>query len=439
MARRRDPFKDDTPENPAARFLRAARLCRTRDLEQLVILGELVKGLSKLIHALQKERGASSIFLGSNGLQFAKRLAAHIAECLQLEQLMRERLQRVDQKLDRMSSGARFYTRIALAFRALDTLTGTRQQIASLNLAPQDSVKAFTEIIGSLLAVGFEIADIAADSAISRALVALVNFSQGKEYAGQERATAGAAFSRGTFQAAEQRRLRELVAAQIGAFRIFAEFAEPAHLAAFQHVYASRDSQQVERMRKRTFDGEHPSELAGITADGWFEHTTGRIDAMRAIEDQMAADLERLCAIELAEARNNSLDDGKRGLDGMAAAVPVAMLVTEVDPARTKPGLDGGVGVYALEGALPKPMRSILDVIQAQCRHIDEVNQQLEAARTALTERKVIERAKGLLMVSRRLSEKDAYALMRETAMNQNKRVFEIAESIMSMAEILKA
>jgi response regulator NasT len=159
---------------------------------------------------------------------------------------------------------------------------------------------------------------------------------------------------------------------------------------------------------------------------------------MRAIEDQMAADLERLCAIELAEARNNSLD-GKRSLDGMTAAVPVAMLVTEVDPARTKPGLDGGVGVYALEGALPKPMRSILDVIQAQCRHIDEVNQQLEAARTALTERKVIERAKGLLMVSRRLSEKDAYALMRETAMNQNKRVFEIAESIMSMAEILKA
>ncbi len=56
-----------------------------------------------------------------------------------------------------------------------------------------------------------------------------------------------------------------------------------------------------------------------------------------------------------------------------------------------------------------------------------------------LAERKVIEHAKGLLMSSRHISEKEAYALIRETAMNQNKRVVEIAETIISMAEMLKA
>jgi len=84
-------------------------------------------------------------------------------------------------------------------------------------------------------------------------------------------------------------------------------------------------------------------------------------------------------------------------------------------------------------------MRSILNVIQAQSRRIDDVCAQLESARAALGERKVIDRAKGLLMSSRKLSEQAAYALMRETAMRQNKRIVDIAESIVSMADILKA
>ncbi len=114
------------------------------------------------------------------------------------------------------------------------------------------------------------------------------------------------------------------------------------------------------------------------------------------------------------------------------------MLMTDVDPALNNLELGGGVGLYTLDGALPKPMRSIIDVLQAQSRRIHDVSNQLASARVDLIERKVIERAKGLLMKSRRLSEKEAYALMRETAMNQNKRIFEVAEAIVSTAEILK-
>ncbi len=84
-------------------------------------------------------------------------------------------------------------------------------------------------------------------------------------------------------------------------------------------------------------------------------------------------------------------------------------------------------------------MRPILAVLQAQSRRIQEVSSELESARNALTERKIIERAKGLLMKTRGLSEEQAYAQIREAAMNQNKRIIEIAESILSMAEILLA
>jgi AmiR/NasT family two-component response regulator len=438
MGRRRVRI-DGALETPAARFLRSATLCRTRDLEQLLILGELVKDISELIHALQKERGVASIYLGSNGAQFADRLAARIAECQALEKAVRERLAHVDEKLDRMSSGARFYTRVALAFRALDMLPGTREQIASLALAPQDAVKTFTEIIGCLLAVGFEVADIAADPTISRALVALANFSQGKEYAGQERATAGGPFSRGHFLAADQRRLQYLVAAQDRAFRIFSEFADPLHITALHTIFTDHASTEVERMRTVALSGRRLSEPADVIANAWFEQTTRRIDLMKTIEDQLAVDLGRLCDVKLAAARNNSERANLDCADDITATAPVAMLMTDVDPALNNLELGGGVGLYTLDGELPKPMRSIIDVLQAQSRRIHDVNNQLASARVDLIERKVIERAKGLLMKSRRLSEKEAYALIRETAMNQNKRIFEVAEAVVSTAEILKA
>lgn len=424
-------------ETPAARFLRSAKLCHTRDLKQVAILSDLVKDISELIHALQKERGASSIFLGSNGSQFAERLAQRTEECRGLEQAMRERLEHVDERLDRMSSGASFYTRAALAFHALDTLPSTREQIASLTMAPQDAVKAFTEIIGSLLAVVFETADIAADPTISRALVALVNFAQGKEFAGQERATAGAGFSRGHFHATERRRLQRIVAAQDQSFRIFFEFADAAQVAIFRRVLTSRDSLEVERMRKIAFAGGRIGEVEGVGAEAWFEQTTRRIDAMKGVEEQLAVDLKQLCAVKLAEAEADSKLNDMSNQDAVPATVPVAMLVMDVDPGLND-GLDSGVGLYTLSGMKPKPMRSILDVVQAQSRRLHDVSHELESARTALNERKTIERAKGLLMTNRRISEQESYALLRKTAMDQNKRIIEVAEAVVGMAEILK-
>ncbi|MGC3979747.1 MAG: nitrate- and nitrite sensing domain-containing protein [Steroidobacteraceae bacterium] len=421
---------------PATRFLRSAKLCRIRDLKQLSILSELVGDISGLIHALQKERGASSILLGSHGEQFAQRLAQRSAECRELEQVVRARLEHVDEQLDRMSSGARFYTRVACAFHELDMLPGIREQILALTLAPQDAVKIFSDIIGSLLAVVFEAADIAADPAVSRALVALVNFAQGKEFAGQERATAGAAFSRGHLLATEHQRLQHLVAAQEQAFHIFREFALPPQATALQRLFIGREANELERMRKVVLGNGRANNLAGISGEAWYEQITQRIDAMKTIEEQLNADLKRLCASKLQEVETESDSLERLNHDALAEPAPVAMLVMDADPALNA-GLEG-VGLYNLEGMKPKPMRSILDVIQAQSRRIHDVRHQLESARSALHERKAVDRAKGLLMSNRKLTEEQAYALMRQTAMNQNKRMVEVAEAIVGMAEILK-
>src|SRR5260370_34872908 len=159
MGRRNKPTDATEGHALAGRCLRSAHLCRARDLKLLSVLSDLVRGISELIHALQKERGASSIYLGSNGAHFAERLAARVAESRSLEERVRGHLGHMDEKLDPLSCSTRFYTRVAYAFRALDSLPGTREQVSSLALAPQDAVKAFTDVIAFLLAVGFEAAD----------------------------------------------------------------------------------------------------------------------------------------------------------------------------------------------------------------------------------------------------------------------------------------
>ncbi|MGC1522471.1 MAG: nitrate- and nitrite sensing domain-containing protein, partial [Steroidobacteraceae bacterium] len=247
MRRRKIPIDASGTDTPALRFLRSAQSCRARDLAQLSILGDLVKILSELIHALQKERGASSIYLGSNGTVFADRLCARAADSRGLEERMRSHFDRLDEKLAPMNCSARLYTRVAFALRALDSLPLLRRQVSALALAPQDAVQTFTQVIRLLLAVGFEAADIAADPAVSRALIALVYFAQGKEYAGQERATGGAALSRHRIEATDQTRLQQLQAAQDQAFKAFTDFADPPHARAFLELCGGADAAQLAR------------------------------------------------------------------------------------------------------------------------------------------------------------------------------------------------
>jgi AmiR/NasT family two-component response regulator len=158
---------------------------------------------------------------------------------------------------------------------------------------------------------------------------------------------------------------------------------------------------------------------------------------MKAMEDRIAVASARLCAARLAEIRDGPHSIETDRAEAIASGAAFAMLATDVDPEHNLLGLGPGVSLYTIASAQPRPTRSILEVIQAQSRHIHDVSNQLESARSALAERKIIERAKGIVMDNRRLSEKDAYALIRESAMSQNKRIVEIAEAIVSMTEML--
>jgi hypothetical protein len=85
----------------------------------------------------------------------------------------------------------------------------------------------------------------------------------------------------------------------------------------------------------------------------------------------------------------------------------------------------------------PQLERSVLDMVQEQARRLQAMGDELAAARATLSERKVVERAKGLLMAHRRLSEAEAHKMLRDTAMNQNRRLVDVAESVLAMSDFL--
>lgn len=301
-------------------FLLAAKRCEIHGLEQLTVTAELVGSIGRLVHVLQKERGASNVYLGSGGTRFAAQRLQIISESAAAEAEVRQRLYRLDTDSGRMAGGARLFSRIAWVLHGLDALPELRERIAAQALGAAQVIAAYSELIAGLLAVVFEAADTAADPAISRALVALFNFMQGKELAGQERATGAAAFAAGRAAAAYQQRLLHLIDAQERCFQVFAEFADPDTLTRWGAQQSAVGLAELERLR-RVLCAAPDAALDADLADVWFDCCSRRLDAMRTIEDALAAHLQQLCIVKLGEARAD-LQDHKSLVDALAAAGP---------------------------------------------------------------------------------------------------------------------
>lgn len=81
--------------------------------------------------------------------------------------------------------------------------------------------------------------------------------------------------------------------------------------------------------------------------------------------------------------------------------------------------------------------RSILELVHEQALRLQQIGDELDTVRASLHERKLVERAKGLLMAHRQLSEHEAHKALRQMAMNQNRRLLDVAQTVLAMAEIL--
>ncbi|WP_281978600.1 ANTAR domain-containing response regulator [Pseudorhizobium flavum] len=116
---------------------------------------------------------------------------------------------------------------------------------------------------------------------------------------------------------------------------------------------------------------------------------------------------------------------------------PIAMFVDRSDTASIEAAVDAGVSAYIVDGLKKERVKSILDMAVSRFNAFARLQRELAEARSALEERKVVERAKGILMKMRGLSEEEAFALLRQSAMNEKKKMADIAQSIVTAARLL--
>jgi two-component system, response regulator / RNA-binding antiterminator len=117
---------------------------------------------------------------------------------------------------------------------------------------------------------------------------------------------------------------------------------------------------------------------------------------------------------------------------------PVAMFVDQSDSAMIQASVDAGVSAYIVDGLKKERVRPILDMTISRFNAFAALERELGEAKSALAERKVIDRAKGILMRQKQLSEEQAYALLRSAAMNHGRKLAEVAQSVVTAAELLE-
>lgn len=116
---------------------------------------------------------------------------------------------------------------------------------------------------------------------------------------------------------------------------------------------------------------------------------------------------------------------------------PIAMFVDRSDTASIEAAVEAGVSAYVVDGLKKERVKPILDMAVSRFNAFSRLRRELAEAKSALEERKIVERAKGIMMKMRNLSEEEAFALLRQTAMNEKKKISEIAQSVVTAAGLL--
>ena len=117
---------------------------------------------------------------------------------------------------------------------------------------------------------------------------------------------------------------------------------------------------------------------------------------------------------------------------------PIAMFVDQSDAASIQESVEAGVSAYIVDGLKKERIKPILDLCISRFNAFAKLQDELDRTKSALEDRKVLDRAKGLLMKMKSLTEEEAYVLIRSTAMREKKKIGEIAQSIVTAAELLK-
>lgn len=178
---------------------------------------------------------------------------------------------------------------------------------------------------------------------------------------------------------------------------------------------------------------------ASIIEDGLREAGHSRVAVIHDVNDvarTIEATSPDVIVIDLENPKRDTLEH----FFSLSRAIqrPIAMFVDRSDGAMIEKAVEAGVSAYVVDGLKKERVKPILDMAISRFNAFARLSRELAEARSELEDRKVIEQAKGILMKTRKLDEAEAYAALRSAAMNQNRKIVDIAQSLLTAADLLR-
>lgn len=401
-------------------FLLAARQQEIAELQTLNGTCELVRRTGEVIHALQAERGSANACLASSEPTFHERWQD---KCTLTNIAVSDLHALLNSDLS-FAGTSRLYARIALAAHTLNGLATHRSQVAAFEASAADSTAQYSMIIDALIALIFEAIDATAEPEISRLLLALFNLIEAKAYAGLERANGVRLLTDEHTHNTDYQTLAALIDCQEQSLVRFETFCGDDIRAQWSALQSTLPLHDLERLRRQLLSPH--ATLSHRLINTWFDTCSARIDGFHLVERHLADQIQQACRDRIAETKA-LLEDQRESLG--LHSVPSDAWMAKATIAAT------GDSVGHEQRLASRLNRTLMDLLKAQSADLQLMSNELSSVRAALEDRKLIERAKGLLMVQQGISEEAAYGLLRQKAMSQHTKITEVASALLAMAD----
>ncbi|MFD2263281.1 methyl-accepting chemotaxis protein [Lacibacterium aquatile] len=253
-------------------------------IERGVVLAEAVEKISAVVHEMQKERGLSALFLGSQGKNNG-------AELISQRKLTDGRIAEWASHLAKIPAGddfAPFSTLATKGQECLSALPNFRTQVDRLAVAAPQSAATYTGCIANQLAPADMLPALLLDSDTSHLVVAYLSLVKGKERAGQERALGSGIMTAGKAEPEVLKRYLELAAEQNAFFITFKDTAPTDIRQAFLEGPEADIAKKVQAYRNEVYKRSPANDFTGMVGPEWFATSTVRINALKDVEDRFA-------------------------------------------------------------------------------------------------------------------------------------------------------
>lgn len=265
-------------------------MTKVKGLNRLAPLTDFTVILSNLVHEQQKERGATAVFLGSNGTKFRK----EVGDQRQETEKKKEALEGFMKTFDTKSYDTEFQKKLESYLDMLAKLKDIRSSADALAIPAAESSGYFTSLNASALDVVGYMAKMSPEPHIMASIIAYTNFMLGKEQVGVERAVGSAGFAAGSFSPEALDKMKNLISTQNTYFKLFMAYGTQEQSAQFDEFMKGAVVQKVDKLRNVALGSALTGDLQGVQGPTWYDAITDKINGLKTIEDTLATDLETL-------------------------------------------------------------------------------------------------------------------------------------------------